>query len=74
MSADARMEMEANLSSISRKIGKANFLLRNMRSRWDIFRERHKHLVPLVHERYLATPSFTVAALKTLGDENINIL
>ncbi|CAM9104938.1 unnamed protein product [Scytosiphon promiscuus] len=55
MSPDARLEMEANLASISRKIGKANFLLRNMRSRWDIFRERHKLLVPLVHERYTGT-------------------
>lgn len=51
MSEDARLEMEANLLLISRKIAKANFLLRKMRSRWDIFREKHRHLAPLVHDR-----------------------
>ncbi|CAN0325943.1 unnamed protein product [Ectocarpus sp. 12 AP-2014] len=52
MSEDARLAMEANLLLlISRKIAKANFVLRKMRSRWDIFRERHRRLALLVQDR-----------------------
>lgn len=45
------MEMEAHLLMISRKIMKAQDLLRKMRSRWDLFRLKYKHLVPAVHAR-----------------------
>ncbi|CAB1114212.1 unnamed protein product [Ectocarpus sp. CCAP 1310/34] len=58
MSEDERLEMETNLFLISRKIAKANFLLRKMRSRWDIFRERHRHLAPLVHDRLTQSDTF----------------
>ncbi|CAN0457509.1 unnamed protein product, partial [Ectocarpus sp. 12 AP-2014] len=58
MSEDARLEMETNLLLISKKIAKANFLLRKMRSRWDIFRERHRHLAPLVHDRLTQSDTF----------------
>lgn len=51
MTPDEREEMEENLRLISRKVAKANFLLRTMRSRWDIFREKHKHLAPVVQDR-----------------------
>ena len=51
MSQAAREEMEANLNAISRKIAKANFLLRTMRSRWDLFREKHRDLAPAVQAR-----------------------
>lgn len=51
MSQAAREEMEANLSAISRKIAKANFLLRTMRSRWDLFREKHRDLALAVQAR-----------------------
>jgi len=51
MSQAAREEMEANLSAISRKIAKANFLLRTMRTRWDLFREKHRDLAPAVLAR-----------------------
>lgn len=44
--------MEANLLLIARKIAKENFVLRKMRSRRDIFRERHRRLAPLVQDRY----------------------
>lgn len=51
MSQEEQQAMEVNLLLISRKIAKANFLLRNMRSRWDLFREKHRDLAPLVHDR-----------------------
>ena len=51
MSQAARDEMQANLNAISRKIAKANFLLRTMRSRWDLFREKHRDLTPAVQAR-----------------------
>ena len=51
MSPGEREEMEANLRLISRKIAKANFLLRTMRARWDLFREKHRHLAHLVQDR-----------------------
>lgn len=51
MSQDERMEMEANLLVIGRKILKAQDLLRKMRYRWDMFRKKHKLLVPLVQDR-----------------------
>lgn len=52
MSKEAQEEMEANLRLISRKTAKANFLLRNMRSRWDLFRQKHRDLAALVNDRY----------------------
>ncbi|CAM9105353.1 unnamed protein product [Ectocarpus fasciculatus] len=58
MSEDARLEMETNLLLISRRIAKANFLLRKMRSRWDIFREKHRDLAPLVHDRLTQSDTF----------------
>lgn len=52
MSPDERSEMEKNLLAISYKVLQAQELLRKMRARWDQFRQKHKHLVPLVHARY----------------------
>lgn len=52
MPPDDQMEMEANVLMITRKISKAQDLLRKMRSRWDLFRKKHKLLVPLVHARW----------------------
>lgn len=57
-----RDEMEANLRMISRKISKAQDLLRKMRSRWDLFREKYKLLVPLVHDRcFLRRVSYVIS-------------
>lgn len=61
MSKEAQEEMEANLRLISRKTAKANFLLRNMRARWDLFREKHRDLAPLVNDRYTTTTIIIIA-------------